>query len=375
MTAIATLHTSALAQLDIPARPATPTTLNPVPLKQEQDVSPGASEIRILVVGDPGVRDGGWHGSSDHERRAVASRAREACSDEHCDLVLILGDNLYDKGIREDKRTEDTEALAGIVAGFLADDETPVYLIMGNHDWGARIARHSTVDRQLEWIGVTSEPDLRGNAHYYHFQAGPVGIWALDTTPLVRKSSTSKDPNLLNWLDGIATSKASWNIVAAHHPMRSNGEHGNPGKYREPPIPFSIWPGKGFRHLLDEKIEGAADLYLAGHEHNLQFLSEVNPVLRSGTASAVIGSASKCTGPGKRIFNPGMELEAYNHGFAIIDATTSRLEITFHIATSEGWDTWSARRSQSREWAFSDAEPPGRYRSCNDDGSCCPSPD
>ena len=224
---------SARAQLEIPSKPALPSTISPVPLKQERDVSPEAGQIRILVVGDPGVRDGGWHGDSDEARQAVAARAREACTEKRCDLVLILGDNLYDKGIRKEKRNEDSEALAGIVEGFLADADTPVYLVMGNHDWSPRIPRHSTVDRQLEWIGETSEPDVRGNAHYFNFQAGPVEIWALDTSPLVRKSSANRDPKLLSWLDGIGTSTAAWKIVAAHHPMRSNGEHGNPGRYRD----------------------------------------------------------------------------------------------------------------------------------------------
>jgi 3',5'-cyclic AMP phosphodiesterase CpdA len=375
LTAIAMPEASARAQLEIPSKPAAPSTISPVPLKQERDVSSEAGQIRILVVGDPGVRDGGWHGDSDEARLAVAARSREACTEKQCDLVLILGDNLYDKGIRKDKRDEDSSALAGIVESFLASPDIPVYLVMGNHDWSPRIARHSTVDRQLEWIGETTEPDVRGNAHFFNFRAGPVEIWALDTTPLVRRSSASRDPNLSSWLDGIATSKASWKIVAAHHPMRSNGEHGNPGRYREPPIPFSVWSGRGFRRLLDDKVEGAADLYVAGHEHNLQFLSEVGPTKGSGTAAAVMGSASKCTGPGKRSFNPGMELEAYNFGFAIIDATHARLEISFHIATAKGWNTWSAWRSRSGDWDFSDADPPGSYRACDGDDSCCPSPD
>ena len=371
---LAGLPSISTAQLAIPGEPADPSTLDPVPLKRERSVAVGKTSVRILVVGDAGIRDGGWLGSSDSSRKAVAARAREVCSEEPCDLVLMLGDNLYSKGIRIDNRVEDEEALAGIIHSFLADDETPVYMVLGNHDWSSWFIKHSTADRELEWIGSETELDVRGNAHFYEFEAGPVAIWALDTTPLVRKSSATKDPNLASWLGGIATSEAPWRVVAAHHPMRSNAGHGNPGTFRDGPFPFRIWPGKGFRELLDQRIEGVADLYLAGHEHNLQFISEVAIETPSGTAAAVVGSASKCTGPGRRFDNPGMELEAYNYGFVIVEATLDRLEISFHLSAQEGWRAWSAWRTQKSGWQFSTQDPPGTDRACKQDDSCCPAP-
>ena len=364
----------ALAQFDVPASPASPETLVPVPLKRELDVAPDEPRIRILVIGDVGVRDGGWSGTSDLARRRVAARARTVCSENRCDLAVLLGDNLYDKGIRKRQQAEDEEALERIVRSFLADPEMPVYLVLGNHDWGPRLPRHSTADRQLRWVGATTEPDIRGNAHFYDLRAGPVALWVLDSDPLVKKGSANRDPDLLAWLDGLQESEAQWKIVATHHPMRSNGEHGNPGNYREPPIPFSIWPGKGYRKLLDSKVEGVADLVIAGHEHNLQFMSEVAIDRLSGTAAAIIGSGAKCTGPGKRRFNADMEFEIYNYGFAVVDATESELSITFHVASAAGWNLWTASRRRDSGWSFATPDETGRPRSCKEDDSCCPMP-
>lgn len=363
------------AQLELPATPVGPGTRTPVPLKREQSVAVGSTSVRILVLGDAGIRSGGWGGDTDAARQSVAAEARRVCSEKTCDLVVMLGDNLYDKGIRKGHIGEDEAALAEIVSSFLARPETPVYLVMGNHDWSPRIPRHSTVDRQLAWIGNTEEPDVRGNAHFYHFDAGPVGIWVLDSNPLVRRGSFNRDPALLRWLDGIAASESSWKIVFAHHPMRSNGEHGNPGHYREPPLPFSIWPGRGYRELLDSKIEGIVDVHIAGHEHNMQFLSDVGVEdSNSGTAVAVVGSASKCTGPGKRLLNPGMELEAYNYGFAIVEASPARLEIEFHLEDGKSWTQWHAWRERESGWEVDDTASLGAGRDCIRYDSCCPTP-
>ena len=363
------------AQLELPTTPFGPEVVGPVLLKEERAVAQGAESVRILVVGDAGVRDGGWGDESDRERKAVAARAREICSLDRCDLIVMLGDNLYEKGIRKRSVEEDEAALVEIVRSFLAEPDTPVYLVMGNHDWSPRIAKHATVDRQLTWIADTGAPDVRGDAHFYNFAAGPVGIWVLDTTPLVRKSTLARDPALLRWLDDMAEAEVAWKIVLAHHPMRSNGEHGNPGDYREPPLPFAIWPGKTYRTLLDTKIEGVADLHLGGHEHNLQFWAPTGASAAGAlTASAVVGSAAKCTGPGKRLLNPAMQIEAYNYGFAVLEASSDSLSLEFHLVDGTGWDSWRVWRGLSGGWQIGTPSPYAVDRSCRSSDSCCPTP-
>lgn len=212
----------AVAQLELPMTPLGPAVVEPVLLKEERAVAQGAESVRILVVGDPGVRDGGWADESDRERKDLA---------------------------------------------------------------------------------------------------------------------------------------------------------GNPGDYREPPLPFAIRPGRAYRTLLDTKIEGVADLHVGGHEHNLQFWAPTGASATGAlTASAVVGSAAKCTGPGKRLLNSAMQIEAYNYGFAVLEASSDTLALEFHLVDGARWDSWRVRRGRSGDWHIGIPSPHAVDRPCRSSGSRCPTP-
>lgn len=78
----------------------------------------------------------------------------------------------------------------------------------------------------------------------------------------------------------LAASTASWKIVVGHHPIRSN--HRPDGKFED--MVINVEP------LL---VRYGAQMYLAGHDHNLQYLH--NPEtqyhhITSGAGSSVGGS-------------------------------------------------------------------------------------
>lgn len=88
-------------------------------------------------------------------------------------------------------------------------------------------------------------------ASYYTFTAGPVQFFALD-----RQSATSDKQ--LAWLDAeLARSQSRWKVVYGHHPIYSGGN------YEDRPDLIS---------RLLPILKGRADVYLAGHDHNLQAL-------------------------------------------------------------------------------------------------------
>lgn len=51
-----------------------------------------------------------------------------------------------------------------------------------NHDWRKVFPSRTRAQAQLAWIG--SEDGVRGNAHYYTFEAGPAVLWGLWSPPI-----------------------------------------------------------------------------------------------------------------------------------------------------------------------------------------------
>jgi hypothetical protein len=68
----------------------------------------------------------------------------------------------------------------------------------------------------------------------------------------------------------LARSDAQHKVVFGHHPFRSNGPHGNAGAYEG----WSYIPwlsGASLERLFTATLCDQADVYLSGHDHNLQW--------------------------------------------------------------------------------------------------------
>jgi len=94
------------------------------------------------------------------------------------------------------------------------------------------------------------------------------------------------------WLQGaLSSSTATWKIAYGHHPYLSNGPHGNAGSYEG--LPGGVWYASGveIQEFIDGQICGNVDLYLSGHDHSRQWLTETC----NGTAFMVSGAGAKTT--------------------------------------------------------------------------------
>ncbi|MFZ4616964.1 MAG: hypothetical protein ACOYM2_12315 [Rectinemataceae bacterium] len=66
-------------------------------------------------------------------------------------------------------------------------------------------------------------------------------------------------------------SATGWTIVMGHHPVLSNGPHGNAGNYDgNAPGGQAELSGSRLASFFDQSVSGRADLYLAGHDHDLE---------------------------------------------------------------------------------------------------------
>ena len=187
-------------------------------------------------------------------------------------FVLTLGDNIYNTGVTG---TDDPKWQTCFEQVYTASSlQIPWYASLGNHDY------YGNVQAQVDYTNVSSRWKIP--ARYYYFEKNAdekttVLFVIIDTNPFLesyrnmKKNGTydtfidevnsQNTDTQLKWIDSVlASSNAKWKIVAGHHPVYSGGEHGNTDELIEK-----------LRTLLEKY---GVDMYLAGHDHDIQYLKK-----------------------------------------------------------------------------------------------------
>ena len=211
-----------------------------------------ADTLRFVAIGDVGT------GSA--SMRLVADAVARTCAERRCDLIAILGDNLYPAGMEAD---DDPRFEAWVVSPYERSG-VPLVILLGNHDY-ADGRQAAVAQRELDWVARTGRGVLP--APYYAATAGPADLVVTDTSRVFWG-----DPGQIAWAaETLAAAERRWRVVLGHHTWRSDGPHGNAGAYEGfPGIPWSS--GAAVSRLLDGVVCGNADLYVGGHDHSLQLL-------------------------------------------------------------------------------------------------------
>jgi tartrate-resistant acid phosphatase type 5 len=127
------------------------------------------------------------------------------------------------------------------------------------------------------------------------------------------------------WLkDQLAASNAVWKVVAGHHPMRSNGPHGNAGAYEG--WRWVPWmSGGSLATFFEDAVCGQADLYLAGHDHTRQVLAYC------GVTLVVAGTGASAT----RVVDRGnpVDFADAERGFTLFRLGADRGEVQLYGET------------------------------------------
>jgi len=224
----------------------------------EPEPEPPAFELGVVVVGDTGT------GKSDQYR--VAESMERYCQVNKCDVGLLLGDNIYEKGVKTPKDSQ-----------FQSKFEKPYANLdfkfkptLGNHDaYGCWIC-------QVQYSKYSDKWDMP--AQYYTFQYDKyVEFFAIDSNWDYFRNPMKKHKQH-DWLeDQLKTSEAKWKIVYGHHPVHSErGRHGD-----------DMWMKKYLRPMLQKY---KVDFYLAGHDHNKELTH------KDGLAYVIAGSGAKLRG-------------------------------------------------------------------------------
>ena len=201
------------------------------------------------------------------------------------DFILSLGDNFYPDGVENttDLQWEYTYSQVFTHPNLFCE----WYSILGNHDY--ILNPQAQIDYYLQ------KKDTRWimPSRYYYviktFGTKTLQIVCLDTVELdvitslylLPKHVThrenlfqSKSDKQLNWLeDVLAKSKADWLILIGHYNMYTGGYHGS---------------NRNLINLLKPLfIKYKVDMYICGHCHNLEHLSD------SGVEYVISGSGAK----------------------------------------------------------------------------------
>ncbi len=257
----------------------------------------------------------------------VADQMAMVCANEDCDFALMLGDNFYNCGVDPDTgggpdplwdtRFNDIYDQASL--------QIPFYAVPGNHDYWAENP-DGTCDTGNGWAADRAAAQVSYSLNNYpantqfsmpwlpsYEMTEPhdwIELFPLDTQRIVLGMGDDGNPGTtLQWTDTadrIAASTANFKVAFGHHPYLSNGSHGDAGDYDNTTVgaadvcdPTTHVPatseasdaGVCWRQYMEDEVCGEVDLYLSGHDHNLQYLE---PVAGCGdTAFIVSGSGGQ----------------------------------------------------------------------------------
>jgi tartrate-resistant acid phosphatase type 5 len=223
-----------------------------------------ASLFQQHVSGLHFVSIGDW-GDDDpvvaYQQKAVAQAMSEWCGSHDCLFIQTTGDNFYPDGVTSatDPRFDTSWCW---IYNLTNIDAKQWYIAIGNHDHGPDGGRE---EFQLEF--ALMEPRWIFPSRWYdlHYTDGVTRIHLI----IIDSESLRQDRNdpaaQLSWLETTLAGPTTddWRIVVDHHPPYSAGDHGP----TEPTIVAEVVP------LC---LQYGVDLFLSGHDHNLQHVGEID---------------------------------------------------------------------------------------------------
>jgi UDP-2,3-diacylglucosamine pyrophosphatase LpxH len=306
---------------------------------------------RVIFIGDAGEMDAGQSAVIKHAAGNVLKGKT---------IVMFLGDNIYPKGIGLPGSAEEAETKAILRSQFtpMRAKGSPVYFIPGNHDWDKSGRQGlAKIKRQGEYLKEQQDSLLalvppNGCPDPVAIQVSPqLTIIVFDSewwlfpynkdNPDGKCSCNSKEEVLERLKVLKAQNKDKFILLASHHPFQTYGAHSG---YTSLPVIGGLFQfikqtfpaAEDTHHRLYKemirKISGIFDsdsnvIYVAGHDHGLQFIKSKNIQVVSGAGaknSAVFKGENSLFADAKP-------------GYVIADLLSNKkLKLTFIIETANG---------------------------------------
>ncbi|MGK2861721.1 MAG: purple acid phosphatase family protein [Chitinophagaceae bacterium] len=268
--------------------------------------------LNFLVIGD-------WGRNGENYQKEVAKAMGQAARDIGAQFVITTGDNFYPYGV---KSTADYHWISSFESIYRAQSlHVKWYPVLGNHDY------ISNPDAEVEYSKISSRWDMPARYYskkYYVNGDTSQGILLvfMDTDPFEKKMqgsitdsikytvSASRDQE--QWLEKILDDKTvKWKIVVGHHPVYTGGWRKNTPETKKM---------REFLEPLFQKYQ--VNLYIAGHEHHLEYT-------KPGGLTHYIISGSGSEARSTTIHPEGGKFAASQQGFATFSISGNQAMIQF----------------------------------------------
>ncbi|XVF43464.1 hypothetical protein PTKIN_Ptkin02bG0042000 [Pterospermum kingtungense] len=290
-----------------------------------QPVKPDGS-LSFLVVGDWG-RKGLFNQSKVSFQMGLLGQKLDI------DFVISTGDNFYEDGLTGVDDPAFTESFTSIYTAPSLQKQW--YNVLGNHDYRGDVEAqlsHILREKDKRWLCLRS----------FILEAEFVEFFFVDTTPFVDKYFTDpgddtydwrgvypREEYLLNLLQDVDAalkkSTATWKIVVGHHTIQSAGHHGVTEELVQQLVP-----------ILEEN---SVDMYINGHDHCLEHISDSS---NSQIQYLTSGGGSKAWRGDVHWWDPE-ELKLYydGQGFMSLQMTREEAHIAFYDISGNILHTWN----------------------------------
>ncbi|KAL7105908.1 hypothetical protein ACP275_07G076200 [Erythranthe tilingii] len=271
--------------------------------------------VSFLVVGD-------WGRGGNFNQSKVATQMGEIGKKLAIDFVISTGDNFYYTGL---KGVNDPIFIKSFTNIYTAKSlQIPWYIVLGNHDY-------------MGSTGAQLSPALRKIDNRWHcmrnfiVETGILDIVFIDTTPFVDKYFENPKKQRFDWKDvlprgkymsyisknldlALKKSEARWKIVVGHHTMKSIGSHGDTEEI--------------VTHLLPILEENKVKMYINGHDHCLEHLSNQDGSMQFLTS----GGGSKAWKNNIHYKNHNDSTHFYydGQGFMSVEIAYEKAKISFY---------------------------------------------
>jgi tartrate-resistant acid phosphatase type 5 len=238
-------------------------------------VGGGRRVVRLLAVGDTG--------EGNQAQSQVADRMSEKClSVGGCAAVMMNGDNFYDHGVQD---TDDPQWAAKFEQPYDRPglNGLPFYVVLGNHDYGPTSSGVRQAQIDYSSLPVGAGPGARVSdkwrmpSSYYDVRIGDVHLFAIDTIDFTSREQRD------DMSARVAASDANWKIAFGHHPRYTSGQH-----FFDNPL-----LGLAGMYGLQQEVYCGADMFMSGHDHNLEFIDKGRDEDCPNTYFAISGAGSK----------------------------------------------------------------------------------
>ena len=276
--------------------------------------------LQLLAIGDFGT------GAADQKAVAKAMEAFALKRSLKPEAMLMIGDNFYGptkEGFSVEAKRWRNEIEEMYPASAFPG---PMYAVLGNHDY------HDNVGGEKVQLAYAQKPGVRWKmpAKWYRVDLGGaqplLTLICLDSNlPSVSGGGKSKIVGMLrpsltaeeaaaqqDWLAAeLAKPRAPFTLVMAHHPLYSNGDHGD----TKPLI--KEWEPLFQKHQVHA--------YLCGHDHDLQHLE-----LEGKCTSHVLSGGGGARTRKMEVNHAAMPYGKDIHGFTHIRVTADALSFAHY---------------------------------------------